>query len=194
MDRLLSVWTGIEGGTGISVMHFGNALTSDAPNAVHDFFDAIKGGLPNNITITVASEGDTINPANGQITGGWTSTSPPAPVQGTASEVWSGVSGSRVVWTTNSLVAGRRVRGETVIVPITSNNYDDNGQVAASAIAIFRAAGQALIDTTDGEFGIWSRPFKAPEGSTKPDRVGTFNPVNGCSVPSKATILRSRRD
>lgn len=184
-------WGGVRGGAALSTFY--SAAAADISTELGVFFNAIKGALPNSISITVPDTGDVINDANGELTGVWTGGEQTI-VLGTSSDAYSAPSGAIFEWLTPGIVAGRRVRGKTFLVPITVTNYDAVGTISASSLGIFQAAAATLVDQAGDNMRVWSRPFEPKLGDDRPARTGSSYPVVAQRVPDKSVILRSRRD
>jgi len=86
-----------------------------------------------------------------------------------------------VHWRTNLIVSGRRLQGST-FVPAISQNFNDEGQLLASAVTVAGTAAQNLIDSTDANFAIWSRTH------------GALSPAVSAAIFTGFGVLRSRRD
>lgn len=88
---------------------------------------------------------------------------------------------------TDDFVNGRRIRGRSFLNPIRST-YTVNSSPQPAEIALATAFAAKLDDpgATTVRFGVYSRP----KGSTP----GAWHDVVNVNVPSKWTVLRSRRD
>ena len=181
------VWSTPGGGTGYSVFHTVAPTTvgeADFINvSLRAFVDAILGQLPNEVTLSSYTELRVLDDATGNlvstfpITTGWTRT-------GTNAGGYNRAAGARVDWTTGSIVAGRRLRGRTYLVPLAAANFDSNGLLTASVVTLIGNAAAALRTALSGstQILVWSRAH------------GTSRPVTGHSVPPAGAILRGRRD
>ena len=184
--RLRVTWGGAPVvGEGLSTFYFSN-VDSSVPAAVAGFFNDIKNQIPGGVSWQVPNSGDVLNDANGVITGSW--------VAGTSSTVTSVVSatwvqgvGARVVWSTDGIVAGRRVKGSTFIVPILTEKFTSGGAIDDSMVSQFDLAAEDMLDALTGTLNmvVWSRPTTS--------RTGSSHVVGGAHVPDKVSWLRSRR-
>jgi hypothetical protein len=120
----------------------------------------------------------------------------PSGVSGTLPGQGPSPAGACINWSTTTVHGSRRIRGRTFIVPIAALHFSSGGQVGGSAVSGFQAAANALRAATGPTFGIWSRPRTADPTATPPitARTGLIGPATSNSVPTKAVVLRSRRD
>lgn len=184
--RLRVTWSGSPVvGEGLSTFYFSD-VDATVPGAVAGFFDAIKNQIPGGVSWSIPNGGDVLDDATGTVTSSW--------VAGTSSTVASVVSatwvqgvGARVVWSTPGIVAGRRVKGSTFIVPILTEKFTSGGAIDDSMRAQFDLAAEDLIDAVTGTFNmvVWSRPTVG--------RPGSSHVIDGANVPDKVSWLRSRR-
>jgi hypothetical protein len=196
---VLAEWSGTTGGPGVSTF----AITTDvngaytathaqaAVNRVRTFFDAVKTGIPNEVTITVSPNVDQFDVASATLTGTIAAATAPTSVLGGSSNTYSGGVGLRVDWNTSGIVRGRRVRGRTYLVPYGSGAFDTSGGADTTWQATVTTAANALrsgLITDTMRLSVWSRP-NAAKGYT-----GNITEVSGASVPDKSAILRTRRD
>lgn len=175
-------WPGAPGYTNFYSLESGPITTST--DAIRAFFDGIKGLLPSGLTVTVQPSGDQINDANGNITGAWSVDPAPLVVTGTGGAFFAGNAGGVVSWRTNGVVANRRVRGRSFLVPMATPVYDSNGLTPA-AIGTLQGAATALVGAASPNLAVWSRPT--------PLRSGSSHPITASTVPDLAASLRSRR-
>lgn len=183
LERVVVEWNAGTALPGISVF-YGVPSVPTLANEVYDFFDAIKGLIPSSISVTVPSSGDMIEDSDGSLSGTW-SASGVGSLSMTGSGAYAAGCGLRVVWRTNGIRNGRRVRGSTFICPIVTNNYDANGTIATSPLSTVQTA--ATVLASSGTLAVWSRP--SPGGAAN----GDSNIVLNALVPDRVTSLRSRR-
>jgi hypothetical protein len=177
------LWTGFPGAPGYTVHYRGelDTLTSH----LRTFYDAVKGLFPSNVTVQVPQSGDLINSTTGGLAGTWTSAFN-ASVTGTAAGVYAAPAGAVVRWLTDGIVAGRRLRGRTFLVPLAATAYQTDGSLLGTTVTNIQAAAQALVTAETANLGVWHRPVGGAGGS--------WSPVVSADVPDRAAILRSRRD
>ena len=191
INRLNAAWQNFPGAPGVTTFYTNGTMTQAEVDAFRAFFLAIASLLPTGLTVQVPSSGDIIDEATGDITSTWSVGTTPAVVTGTKAGVYAGNAGAVVHWLTNGVVAGRRVRGRSFLVPIGSGAYDNQGSLAAGTITTLQGAANALVAGAIG-FSVWARPLKA---GTPPVivRPGSYHGVAGMRVPDLAVSLRSRR-
>lgn len=175
-------WPGAPGYTNFYSLEAG--AIAPQVDAIRAFFFALQGIIPSGITVTVQPSGDQINDANGNITGAWSVSPAPAVVTGSAGGTFAGNAGAVVSWRTNGVVANRRVRGRSFLVPLASTVYDSNGLTTA-AITTIQGAASTLVTAAAPNLAVWSRPT--------PLRSGSSHPITSSTVPDLSASLRSRR-
>lgn len=183
MERLRVEWSGANTtGAGLSTFYFAGA--SADPADVYAFFNAIKGAFAPNITWTIPNFGDTIDSETGNLLGTWTGTGGGV-INSSGAGAFTRGAGARVVWGTNGIYRGRRVKGSTYLTGLYGGVYDSNGQIGSATVGSITTAATALLAASSGNIGTWSRPRL---GTT-----GQFNPWVSAVVPSAVSWLRSRR-
>lgn len=191
ITRITAVWTGFRGAPGYSNFYFGGepadaSAAEECATAVRTFFTNISAALPESIRIGVQGTAEIIDEANGQITGQVDFDAPNGAAGGGGAD-YSAASGAVVNWNTAGYRNGRRIRGRTFLVPLSSISYDGQGDLDNTALTTLRnAAGVLAGGTTAMPFVVWSRPVGGAGGSAEP--------VTGATVPDLGAILRSRRD
>jgi len=186
--RYVPEWTGFSGAPGYTVLHFNVAEdpsdVSAIAAAVAGFFGDLAALIPTNTTITYPGE-MTIHNDGGTLTGATSVNVVPAPTDCTGTAAYSAVSGARVTWETGSIVAGRRIRGRSFLVPLVVTQYSNDGTLTPFCVTSLQAAGTDMIAalTAAGcQLVVWS------------PTTSTISNVTSCSIPDQATVLRSRRD
>lgn len=198
MLRITTRWTGFTGAPGFTVMHFRDfggtpPVLSDAQAAVdkvYAFFNAIKAYFPAQVTVQVLGEAEIIEDTNGQLQDILVATTPAA-IVGTAGTTvaYAAALGAVVSWRTGLVRNGRRIRGRTFLVPLTSSAFDNTGTLLPAALTVFNAAAVTLRDTTGiADLGVYARP------TTTGGTDGEWALITGHSIPDMGSILRSRRD
>lgn len=191
ISRVTARWTGFNGAPGYTNFYFRDLADSDqaflARNQISAFFISLAQLLPSTVEIITQNPIDVIDETTGQIVGfGPASNSVPSAV-GLSSREYSAASGAVVNWETGGVRNGRRVRGRTFLVPLSSAAYDDDGTIDSAALTTIRNAATELVeDTAVLEMLVWSRP--------KNGSPGEAHVVTSARVPDMAAILRSRRD
>jgi hypothetical protein len=189
MFEYRAVWSVTGGGTGYSVFHVREANTVSIDIAATAFASDLRAGLvtltgdlPNDVTITFESEAREIDVSSGTLLGVHAVTAP-ASITGVQTGVYAAPSGAKVDLITGGIVAGRRLKGRTFIVPLSATSYADNGQVASSARTRLVTAFEMFRDDVGTySLGVWSRTH------------GMLADVISFSASTRAAVLRSRRD
>lgn len=191
ITRLTAAWTGFRGAPGYSNFYFAGdsadeLLLEQSAETVRSFFQAFRDYLPSGINIQVRGNAEVIDEANGQITS-QLDFEQPAPVIGATTGTYSAASGAVVNWNTNAYRNGRRIRGRTFLVPLSTNAYDSAGDLNGAALGDIRDGATYLSSgAAPLPFVVWARPINGSGG--------TAEPVVSHTVPDMGAILRSRRD
>lgn len=181
INRYRVNWTGFTGAPGLSTFYSDGASTA-ALAAIRTFFAAISNVIPPSVSLDFPGAGDQLESTTGALVGGWTVT-PPAVVNGSAPVAFfAGGTGARVIWETSTIVQGRRVRGSTFLVPLSTSAYDSNGTLISGATALIQPAATTLA--TAGVLQVWSRPTISGSAITS---------VTSAQLSDRVTNLRTRR-
>ena len=183
--RISVAWQSWPGSPGVSQMYCLNPPAQGNVDSVRTFFNALATLLPSGLIINVPSSGDVISESTGQITSAWSVGSTPATVTGSGAGAYAGNAGGVVHWLTNGIVANRRVRGRTFIVPIIGSVYDTAGSLSTATLATMTAAASAYVTAQAGVAVVWARP--------RPGVAGSAHSITSSRVPDLAVSLRSRR-
>lgn len=154
----------------------------DLADRVQDLFDAIDP-LVAAIVWSFPSEVLELDTSTGVLTEVIPVT-PPASVSSTGTGAYAAPAGARWDWGTPAIVAGRRLKGRTFLVPIAGAHYDSVGTLTSGAIGSMTTAGTAFID--DGIFVssnpvVWSRTH------------GVVADITTFTIPDQVAVLRSRK-
>lgn len=196
--RVKARWSGFNGGPGYTVLHFrdfssGEPTNADATGAAartRTFFDAFKAYLPLVVSVTVESAVDVIEETTGELVGSL-SADTQAPVVGTSqpTQPFSAAVGAVLTWRTNGIRNGRRIRGRSFLVPLSSQAFGANGGLTSGTVTALSTAASALIDGAGSpDLGVYARP--TGPGATD----GIWYAATAYSVPNAGAVLRSRRD
>jgi hypothetical protein len=186
LKRVRCPWDG-GGVIGPSVSTFYFSATASGFSAdLQTFFQAVKGWLPDDVTITVPNTGDIINEVNGELTGVWTD-SGGSTSTGTQTANFALGAGARVTWVTAGIRGGRRVSGTTFLVPIASSAMDTTGRISSGATASITTAASDLVTAQSPDFMVWGKPH------SKAAADGESNAVLAGFCRTVPTSLRSRR-
>lgn len=118
--------------------------------------------------------------------------SPGPTVVGTAANTstYTGGAGAVIFWTTGAILAGRKVRGRTFIVPIVLA-FEANGTLIGSVQAAIQSAALGLKNGSGYTLGVYHRgPLAGGDPDTAPSAIV---PVTSAVVPDRSAFLRSRR-
>jgi hypothetical protein len=196
LERLVCVWNGAPGGTGISTFYSstGGMVSSAFKDAIRGAFNTIAGWIPNYITITIPGSGDVIDDATGEITGAWSGETTEV-VTGTSSWAHPSPAGALVQYHTDGIVNGRNVRGRLFIVPLGGNPYGSNGSLLPATITALGTAFNNAATASSSVQRIWSRPVDAEHATpSSPVRAGSSHTVISATCRSAPAVLKGRRD
>lgn len=195
LARVSCSWQNWPGAPGVSQFYGDGASIQPLLDALHTFFEVVKTQLPTGLTITIPGSGDLIDETTGKITGSYGGLIPPALTTGTGAASYAGNAGAVVHWLSSTVVDGRRLRGRTFLVPLTSGAYDSSGSIAATYLTSLQNAAAALVSSTGSTMQVWHRPVYAVPKTTPPTLVkpGSRATVTSSRVPDLAVSLRSRR-
>lgn len=158
----------------------GGALKS----ALDTFWNGLRSAMPNNLSIVVPDGGEELDSATGSLVGVW-SAGTPTTMAGSGGTTYAQGVGARVVWNTNGITRGRRVKGATYLVPLATAMYGNDGTIDNGIITSFNNSCNTLVTALAGGLGIWTRPVGGAGG--------VFHPVITGSAPDRVSWLRSRR-
>ena len=186
-----ALWNAGGSNPGFSVFHgrgaFG-ATEGEASQAladrVREFFDGVKSIVTNDFQWTFPGEVLDYDTSTGVLQEVHAVT-PPAPVAAASTVAYSAASGARIEWRTSAVVAGRRLRGRTFLVPVYAGAYETDGTLSETAKATLASAAVKYWDTsllTAAQPAVWSRTH------------GIMADIVSALIPDSVSILRSRRD
>jgi hypothetical protein len=155
---------------------------------VDTWLDAWVSTLPSTVSILVDPTVDVVNEATGDLEDFMT-VAPDTARIGSGAGTYAGPAGICVNWGTNGIRNGRRIRGRTFMVPITSAAMQSDGTIATASLTALRAATTNFLAIgPTGVHGVWSRPTVAePSG-------GQWSSTQSFTINDKIAVLRSRRD
>lgn len=183
MARLRVELTDPAMGSGVAT-HYFTGLTLDAQEAAKSFWSSLAAVMAGYVSIKVPNVADVLDETTGELLN--------TTVQGTEGNytgggtgAYAGGVGGAITWETAGVVAGRRVRGRTFVVPLAQNSYDTDGTLSAAVVTALSNAAQGLITDAGSELVVWSRPRTALAGSV--------HPVVARSVSDRVAWLQSRK-
>lgn len=184
VSRVVTTWTGtpVIGG-GATVMHCTVGDEHALMTAFRAMLDSIKASFPTGIQWTWPSAGTILTQENGELSGSWSDSSPPAALSSTGGALYAAGVGARVKWTTGAYYHGHQVVGSTFLVPITTANYEGAGNIDGTVLALWNSAVATFVAAAG--LRIYSRPSSEGDGQSFA--------VNGGSVPDYVSWIRSRR-
>ena len=196
IGRLKINWTGFIGAPGYTNLYFRDFSEGDLTQAMADGFttrvdtwlDAWVSTLPSTVSILVDPTIDVVNAETGELEDFMT-VAPDTARVGSGAGTYAGPAGICVNWSTNGIRHGRRIRGRTFMVPITSAAMQSDGTVATASLTALRSATTTFLAVgATGVHGVWSRPTVAePSG-------GQWASTTAFTINDKIAVLRSRRD
>lgn len=187
LNRVVVSWAGPQiAGAAQTVLHF-QASDSAAPNVAGlvTAFTTLAPAIPTGVTITVPGTGDQIEDTTGILEDVWTAPGGSTISCSGSASAAAGV-GACVGWITGGIVAGRRLRGRTFVVPLTSTAYDTTGTITTPALGTITDFANQIIAA--GGFGVWHRPT-AP-GAADGNSYGVLS----ARIRDKVAYLGTRRD
>lgn len=200
LDRIRMEWSGARGTPGVSTFYAisGAAVITDLNGAL----TVLAPYIPAGVQIQMIETGDTIDVVTGEIRATWSGVRP-IPTAGGGPAAYSGPAGGMVDWRSPVYISGRRLRGRTFLVPLSTNAYSDQGGMAIGLFDALNSALASLLSAHPGELHIYQRPRPASpswtdvRGRTHPAiaaRVGGSAPITAASMSTESVVLRSRRD
>lgn len=185
-----AMWSIPNAGPAVSTFHY-SLLPAGDPSGVltqvRTFLAANSNSIPNDVTISFSDEVTAHDTATGQLQQ-VIPVVPAASLTGGNAGLWAGGAGLRVSWLTEGIVAGRRVRGTTFIVPAANVVFDNTGRVTSAVQSAWQAAANTYLtamNTAGAQPAVWSRPT--------PTRSGSNHIIVGSAVPGLAATLRGRK-
>lgn len=185
LQRLRCEWTGtgVEG-PGLTTFFAEADGTLAISVGATGFFTALRSRIPTGTSIFVPNGGDLIDELTGTLTGTW-GTSGGTTISCNGAGSFAGGVGARVVWETDTIRAGRRVRGSTFVVPLVVSGYEANGTLAGVAVTDLEQAIADMLVQVPTQMRVWSRP--------RPGLTGAGVQVARGVAPDKVSWLRTRR-
>lgn len=204
--KVTAKWTGFTGAPGYSNFYFDTINLGEPTTAESDamftrvdaFFTGILSLLPPAAKVQVQGDMPLIDPLDGKMEGVISRAAGSLRSGTGAAGGYSAASGAVVTWRTGVVVAGRRLRGRTFLVPTVNVAYGLDGTLQPSVqTTINTAAAGIFADHATIRSLVWARPAKErvkKDGTVVPARTGDVGEITSASVPSAVAVLRSRRD
>lgn len=192
--RATWTWSGFSGAPGYTNLHFldpdpitQTGLTETGART-HVFWAAVAPYFPTGVTVTMPQVLEEIDTGSGELIAEHTFPGG-TPVNGSSGGGYSSAAGACITWNSVGIVNGRKLRGRTFLVPLSSAVFESNGTLASGMPESLVAKGNALANADTGiDLAVWHRP--TTPGGTDGIAAGVVN----CTVRDKTAILRSRRD
>lgn len=173
-------WEGLPGMPGVSTFYGSGTDPSLLKAKLFQWAEALKICIPGGAKIIVPAVGRVIESDTGQAVGTWaTGSETTSPGGGTASYV--APAGVMIRWDTALFTNGRRLTGKTFVVPITADQYSNDGSPGSSILGLIQGAANALPGGTS-PLVVYSRAHRS------------FGTVTAGTAVDKTVVLRSRRD
>lgn len=196
MAKVTIDWTGFPGGPGFTNFYFRDfsgsgaidqAIVDAAVTKTDALLNAVAPSIPSGVTCGVSATVEAIEETTGELQAFWTGT-PEAAAAGTGTSSYAAPVGMNFSWYTSTVKNGRRIRGRSFFVPLSTVAFDSDGTLTAARMTTFNTAAAAFIGTgTAADLGVWSRPTAAAPTS------GEWALVTSFRVPDQAAVLTSRR-
>jgi hypothetical protein len=170
-------------GAGVAT-HFFTGFTLDAQEALVAFWTSLATKMAGQCTIRVPNVADVLDEATGEMLSSTVQGSP-ATLTGGGTGAYVGGVGAAITWDTAGIVAGRRVRGRTFVVPLGAGSGDTDGTISTAVVTALSTAATALITDAGSDLVVWSRPRAA--------LPGTVHPVVAARVSDRTAWLQSRK-
>ncbi len=178
-------------GPGVSTFYTSGSGAS-LQAALKTFYTSISNVFPTSLNFSFPSGGETIDSETGEFVSAWSGATA-STVVGTATVAgFIAGTGARIVWATNGVTNGRRVRGSTFLVPLGASMFGLDGNIQSAIVTDLETKINTFRTSVSPGFGIWRRPL--PESPEHPSGVaGGFNSVTGSSLSPRTTWLITRR-
>lgn len=192
LNRVQITWSGpqVVGG-GVTVLHFAGDVGAPPISALVAAFGAASKLIPAGVTLTFPGTGDIIEDTTGTLTGVWTA-SGAGTVSGNGSAQCAAGVGAVISWQTGGIVAGKKLRGRTFMVPIAFKDpgsgdeaFDNDGTFGPATLVKIQTLANAIM--ASGPLAVWHRP------TTTGGSDGTSYGVVSNRVPDRVSTLRTRR-
>lgn len=184
-------WSGWQGGPGYTVLHITNAgiMTSAIDNlvgAMQHMADQLHFLVPNSVSLTPSKEVKEFDAATGELVSINTSPAAASTWVGAGGAAFAAPVGAVIGWGTSGVNRGRRVKGRSFIVPLSSGQFEADGTLTSGALASLNTVALDYRSSGGYESVVWSRPRLGVGGAAFP--------ITSHRVPDMAAVLRSRRD
>jgi hypothetical protein len=193
MWRTRFVWTGWPGANGYTTLYGNGTVPAQTfASAAGAFMKdvallgaAVLGAYPQVVRITQDAQLTSVEDSDGKEQGVATIT-PVAQIVGTGTNSFGASTGMSITWNTANFINGRRLRGRTYLVPLSSGAFQTDGTLLDSYRTSALAAATAYIGS-GGQPVVWHRPTS--KGATD----GSNSLALSASIIDHTATLSSRR-
>jgi hypothetical protein len=186
LNRAVVNWSGTPiVGLAVNVLHYAGDVGAVNSAALRTAYATLTSILSTGVSIDIPNTGEKIEDTTGVLDSVWTSTGG-TPVVGAAGGVVAAGVGACITWKTGGIIDGRRLRGRTFIVPLSSTAYEANGTLTTAALTALNNFGTSML--ASGPLAVWHRPTSEAAADGNSYGVVAF------SVRDKVAFLSSRRD
>lgn len=183
MDVVRCTFTGGPSGDWLTLFHFDRLLGGTAQDSVdtaRDFWDALKTGMSNVVTVNIDGAVEIVDPSTGSPTGIDTATS--RTVSGTfTGDVLPYQTQGLIYWNTGTWVGGRQVRGRTFVPAIPENYNDPSGVPSSAYMTLLANAANVFVNATICQPTVYSRTHHQDY------------PITSAHPQNQWAIMRTRR-
>lgn len=183
MMRVRTVFSGPQGTPWVNTLYFAGDTQTIADAAVADvgaFWGAVDALMNTGVTWATESEVEVVDEVTGNVTAVLVTT-PQTGAGATVTELLPRIAQAVVRMRTGTFIGGREVRGR-IFVPGLTELANTTGQVTAATLTTIQTAAQALMDSVNQQWVVWSRTH------------GVARLISSVSVWSQFSYLGSRRD
>lgn len=182
--EILVDWTLVSGSGHVSVYYFdATVAVATQRNFLNTFCTQVKAFQSTGTVFVIRTTGRELDVTTGTLTGAWTESTVYNGAGGAGSVPVPDASQALVQWRTNTIVAGRFLRGRTFI-PGLGIGHAVGGNVLGTTATAIANAGQTLAASA-AVLQVWHRPIAGSGGSAAP--------VTTASCWSEFAVLRRRR-
>lgn len=193
LARVVVDWSGtMVRGQSNSVLMFEAGTGTVDTTALRACFATAALALPSGLTVTIPSSGDLVDEFTGTLIGAWTGSAVSTVAGSGGTKCAAGV-GACATWQTGMVVAGKRLRGRTFLVPLASDAYDVDGTLTTAVKGYLDSFAGSLAAMP--AFAVWHRPTFTGTGPGKTNNGdGASRLVATGTIRDKVAVLTSRRD
>jgi hypothetical protein len=167
------------------VPYFTVLFTSGGYTAGRVLLASTASNMPSGVSYQCQSPAQWFSDA-GVLQGEVPITSLPTGITGSGAATYPGGVGAVVYWNTGAFNGGRKVRGRTYFVPLSSAAFANDGTLAAGLVTALQSAVNTFVGTTPP-------PAVNTRSLGKPGRGNSTYAVQSGSVKDRSAFLRTRR-